>query len=108
MNQKELNKVAINYIEKQSIELASKIDMLLTADLLVKGESLDGPVIHHMHNLALYYSLVKLNSLFQITNKSKDAAREYCIFAESMKSKFLEMVESLQDFQPAEKDTDHE
>jgi hypothetical protein len=108
MNQIELNRIAMNYIEMQSIGVASKIDFILTYDLDKKTKEHNGPTIHHIHNLAIYNSLVKLNSLFLINNYSEDAVSEYCELAESLKPKFMEIIEALKDFQPMNKEQNNE
>ncbi|MFA6186466.1 MAG: hypothetical protein WC770_04535 [Phycisphaerae bacterium] len=108
MNQIELNRIAMNYIEMQSIELASKIDLILTDDLLKKMKEHNGPTIHHIHNLAIYNSLAKLNSLFQVNSNSEKSLSEYCELAESLKPKFMEIVETLKDFQPSGETSNNE
>ena len=107
MNQAELNRIAIGYIEMQSVEVARKIDSVLRDDLLKRSESLNGPVIHHIHNLAIYHSLVKLNGIFRIDDESDEAVNEYCELAYSLKPKFIELTETLKDFQPARNPEDN-
>jgi hypothetical protein len=108
MNQTELNRIALNYIQLQSGEIASKITGVLREDLHKRTTELNGPTIHHMHNEALFHSLVTLNSLSLAENRSKDAVHEFCSLAESLKPKFMEIVEALKDFQPSSETSNNE
>ena len=100
MNQAELNKAGEIFILNQTVEVARKIDSTLTEDLTERINELPGTTIHHVHNMALFYAVTKLNSLFQLTNDSKESMREYMEHAESLKTRFLDIVDSLKDFQP--------
>ena len=99
MNQAELNRIATSYLKAKSIEVARKIDSILDEDLNTRVEELNGPIIHHIHNEALFYSLMKLNNLALSENSSKNAAMEFYMLAESLKPKFFEIIETLKDFE---------
>ena len=100
MNQLELNRIAELFVQKQSIEVAKKLDSILIEDLKERAEQMPGSAVHHIHNVALFDSLLRINSLFQIKNRSEAASREYLEHAETLKPKFLDIVNSLKDFEP--------
>lgn len=108
MNQTELNRIANNYIQLQSGEIASKITSVLSEDLHKRSTELNGPTIHHIHNEALFHSLVILNSISLTENRSKETVHEFCSLAESLKPKFMEIIEALKDFQSTRKDINNE
>jgi hypothetical protein len=108
MNQAELNRIALNYVQLQSGEIASKITGLLSEDLHKRITEINGPTIHHIHNEALFHSLVILNSLSLTENRSKETVHEFCSLAELLKPKFMEIIEALKDFQPTGKESSNE
>ena len=100
MNQLEINKIAMHFIESQSAEVAARIRSLLYEDAEKRSEQIAGPALHHIHNIALFDCLVMLNTFFIIEDKSREAVNEYLKYAETIKPKFLEIMESLKDFKP--------
>lgn len=98
MNQIELNKIAMTFLRSQSAEVAYKIRELFHED--AQERKLSGPPLHYIHNIALFDCLVFLNSFFAMENNSKEAVREYAEYAETLRPKFQDIMESLQDFEP--------
>ena len=108
MNQMQLNAVAMNLIQNQSAEVAEKIGDLLHEDAKKRAKLISGPPLHYIHNAALFECLVILNSFCMVKNHTEQAAKEYTRFAETLKPKFLELVEALKDFQLTGKDANDE
>ena len=100
MNQMELNKIAINFIQKQSLEVAKKLKGVLADDLRERAKEIGGPAVHYVHNRALFDTLLVINCLFTSRKQSQEAVQEYQEYAETLRSNFLDIVESLQDFEP--------
>lgn len=100
MNQTELNEIATHFIRTQSSEVASKISDLLHEDSQERADQIAGLPLHYIHNMALFDCLAYLNSFFAMENNSKEAVREYSKYAETLRPKFLDIMESLKDFQP--------
>ena len=103
MNQVELNTVGQIFIENRSIEVAHKLGVVLHEDLEERAKQIPGPIVHYIHNLALFDVLLKLNCLFQNVDHSYEACEEYLEHAESLKIQFLNIVDSLKDFEPKDK-----
>jgi hypothetical protein len=108
MNQAELNRIANNYIRMQSIEVASKIDSIFEEDLAERKKEQSGQAVHHIHNLALYTTVARINCAFVVNDDSQEAVRQYCILVESLEPKFMEIIETLKDFQPTNKEQSDE
>jgi len=100
MNQIELNTIAMNFIEHQSAEVAAKIKDVFHKDAQEKSEQVAGPTLHYIHNIALFDCLVMLNTFFMIEDNSREALQEYLRHAETLRPKFLDIMESLKDFKP--------
>jgi len=103
MNQLELNNIAKLFVHTQSLEVAKKLDIVFSEDLGEKVKHVPGSAVHHIHNMALFYVLLRINSLYQTTESTEAASRQYLEFAETLKSRFLDIVESLKDFRPTGK-----
>ena len=103
MNQTELNRIAMSFLEQQSMEVADKLKHVLTEDLNERAKEVPGMTVHYVHNVALFRALMFINCVFCAENKSKDALKEYCQYAETFKEKFLDIVEALKDFVPSGK-----
>jgi len=100
MNQLELNTIAMNFIEHQSAEVAAKIKDVFHKDAQERSEQIAGPTLHYIHNIALFDCLVMLNTFFMVENKSQESVNEYLKYAETLRPKFLDIMESLKDFEP--------
>lgn len=100
MNQVLLNKIAMNFLTSQSAEVGSKLRDLLHKDAQERADQIAGLPLHYIHNMALFDCLVCLNSFFTMENTSKEAVKEYVRHAETLRPKFLEIMESLKDFEP--------
>ena len=100
MNQLELNTIAMNFIEHQSVEVAAKIKDVFHKDAQERADQIAGPALHYIHNVALFDCLVMLNTFFMIENKSPEALHKYLEYAETLRPKFLNIMESLKDFKP--------
>ena len=100
MNRTELDVAAGLFIHNQSIEIAEKIDAVLSEDIASRVKQMSSPIAHYVHNLALFYALARINCLFLSNNDSDEACEEYQEHAESLKTQFLDIVESLKDFEP--------
>lgn len=100
MNQIELNKIAMSFLMSQSAEVASKIREFLHKDAQERADQMVGRPLHYIHNMALFECLVYLNSFFTIENNSREAVKEYAKYAETLRPRFLDIMESLRDFEP--------
>lgn len=109
MNQIELNRIANHYINKESFELSKKLEKILYEDLAAKKEDISGPVLHHIHNTSLFFLLLNINCFYVKQSGSQAATRQYLELAESLKPKFMEIIEALKDFRPVglESDDNH-
>ena len=105
MNQSELNRIAMSLIEKLSLEVATKLKSVLTDDLKELLKEMPGLTVHYIHNVALFEVLMLINCAFYSENRSRDDLKEYCEYAETFRAKFLDIVESLKDFQPSGKNS---
>ena len=108
MNQLELNRIAGDFIRSQSVELARKLKDVLAADLAERVKGLAGPTVHHIHNVALFDTMLGINCLFQTRDHSKAAVREYIEHAETLRPDFIDIVDSLKDFEPTGRKEDAE
>jgi len=109
MNQIEMNSIAINFLKHESYKVAKKLEKVLAEDLKEKCEELSGTTLHHIHNMALFDVLLMINCLFTSRNNpTKEAAEAYCRLGESLRPKFLEIVETLKDFVPEERSGNNE
>lgn len=105
MNQLEQNRIAEFFIHNQSIDVTKKLESVLAEDLKKRGKEIPGSTVHYIHNIALFYALLRINCLFQVKNRSEAASREYIEHAETLKPQFFDIVDSLKDFRPTgEKD----
>jgi hypothetical protein len=100
MNQLQLNKIAMHFIENQSAEVAAKLRSVLHIDARKRSEQIAGPALHYVHNIALFDCLIMVNTFFMIENKSQEALHEYIEYAETLRPKFIDLMESLKDFRP--------
>jgi len=100
MNQIELNRIAMSFIRNQSAEVAAKLRDVLFADAEERSKQVGGPALHYVHTTALFDCLVLINTFFIAENDSKEAADEYIEHAETLRPKFLDIMESLKDFRP--------
>jgi hypothetical protein len=102
MNQLELNKIAMNFIRHQSIEVAAKLRDLLCADAEEKSEQMAGPALHYVHSMALFDCLTLICNFFVAENDSREAREEYFELTEALRPRFSDIMESLKDFRPPE------
>jgi hypothetical protein len=102
MNQLELNAIAKHFIQRQSFEVAKKLKGFLTEDLKERAEELPGPLVHYIHNMAVFDTLLGINCLFTQKNESETGLQEYLEHAETLRLKFLDIVDSLKDFEPTD------
>ena len=102
MNQIELNKIANHYINKQSFELSEKLEKVLLEDVVAKKKEMSGPTLHHVHNMSLFFLLLNINCFYVQKSNSQAATEQYLELAETLRPKFLEIVEALKDFRPEE------
>ncbi len=101
MNQMTMNQIAMSFLRNQSHEVSSKIKQLLAEDAEERIHHVDGPVLHHIHNHAIFEVLLQINALFTQGHKSEDAVREYLKQAEPLKSQFFDIVDALKNFEPS-------
>lgn len=101
MNQLEPNRIAELFVRSQSIEVAKKLRTVLSEDLDERVMQMPGPVVHHVHNVALFDALLGINCLFHTKGSAEAGLREYLGHAETLMPKFLDIVDSLKDFKPA-------
>ncbi|MFC1762826.1 hypothetical protein ACFL6U_12205 [Planctomycetota bacterium] len=101
MNQLELNQIAQAFVQQQSVEVARSVKSVLSKDLDERVQELPGLAVRHIHNMALFNVLLGINLQFQSENNQESALRECLTHAESIRPKFLDIIESLQDFQPS-------
>ena len=106
MNQIAMNRIAANFIDMQSIELASKLKKILLADIQKKTEYIDGPTAHHIHNRALFNVLLAINCIFVKDFQSRSARQQYLEHAKELESRFFDIVDALKDFEPTGEDED--
>lgn len=92
----------MNFIQSQSIEVASKMRETLSGDIEEHSEHVSGQALHHIHNNALFDCLTWLNSLIALNDVPEEAIDEYLEFAEELRVKFMSIVDELKDFQPTE------
>jgi transketolase C-terminal domain/subunit len=100
MNQIELNKIARDFLESRSIDIAKKIRRILADDLEEKIQEMSGPTLHCIHNMALFYTLTGINVMFASDAASEEALSEYFEHTKTLRPKFFAIVESLKDFEP--------
>jgi len=100
MNQAQLNQVAMNSLINQSCEVAVKLRDILIDDIKERSRQIDGPSVHYIHNMALFNCLMMINGFCLEKNNSREMIKDYVDYAETLKSQFLDIVESLQDFEP--------
>ena len=100
MDQKLLNMIALDTIDSHHCQVVSKLKDFFNRDIKKRSKDLPGAAVHHVHNTSLFECLIWMNPVFCRTNKSEQAFDEYMKFAETLKPKFMEIVESLKDFQP--------
>lgn len=102
MNQSELNKIAMNFIRSQSIEVATKLQETLSCDIEERSSQVAGQALHYIHNMALFDCMTWLNSLIALNDVPEEAIDEYLEFAGTLRTKFMAIVDELKDFQPTE------
>lgn len=110
MNQIEMNRIAMSFIQNQSIEVAKKLDAVLAQDLEEKATKIGGPAVHYVHTMAMFDCLASINTFFANENRSDEAVNEYIKYAETLRPRFLDIVEALKDFRPGkqnESETEH-
>ena len=104
MNQIEMNRIAMNYIENVSWEVAKKLEKVLVEDLQEKNGQVSGMALHHIHHEAIFSLITLLNSIFIAKDKenSEVCAKEYLKLAHSLKPQFFNIVNELKDFHLSE------
>jgi hypothetical protein len=101
MNQVELNRVAMDAIYEHGSEVFSKLQVALVRDSHERSKHISGMALHHVHNIALYECLIWLNSIIAFKDTPENASLEYLSLAKTLEPKFMEIVNALKDFQPA-------
>lgn len=99
MNQMTLNQIAMSFLKTQSLEVAHKIKQVLAEDIEERIQHMDGPVLHHIHNDALFNVLLSINSLFLEQGRSEAAVREYLTHARPLRAQFFDIVDALKGFE---------
>ena len=107
MNQIQLNRIAMDFIQNQSLEVARKLKVVLADDLRERVKETGGPAVHYIHNIALFDCLASINTFFIHENDSEEAVRQYADYAETLRPKFLDIMEALKDFRPTEQNQDN-
>ena len=106
MNQMTLNQIAMTFLKDQSLEVAGKLKEVILEDGQERIQHVDGPVLHHIHNEALFNVLLKINSLFTQQERSKAAVSEYLRHADPLRAQFFDIVDALKGFQPTNTPSD--
>ena len=106
MNQIELNRIAMHFVKSQSIEVAGKLRDVLHEDAKQRAKQIAGPPLHYIHNMALFDCLVSINAMFTIEDLSEEAVSQYAEYVETLRPKFLDIIEALKDFRPTVQDTE--
>jgi hypothetical protein len=102
MNQLELNTMAMRFIQMQSTEVAAKLNQVLGDDAQERAKLVSGPPLHYIHNMAIFDCFAALNPMFLVDDDSPEALRQYIMYAETLRPKFIELMEELKDFRPEE------
>lgn len=102
MNQLELNNMATRFIQMQSTEVAAKLNRVLGADAQERAKLVSGPPLHYIHNMAIFDCFAALNAMFLMEDPSPEAVHQYTAFAETLRPRFIDLMEEFQDFQPEE------
>ena len=109
MNQIELNRIAMSFIKSQSIEVAEKLRDVLHNDVEHRAKQIAGPPLHYIHNMALFDCLASINTFFITEDSSDEVVKQYADYAETLRPKFLDIMEALKDFRPtAQSESDNE
>ena len=103
MNQTELNTIGKLFIKSQSIEVTNSLLRTLNEDIQERVKKIPVSAVHHVHNMALFYTLLNVNFLYKAIDDSDEASEEYLEHAETFKTQFLDIVEALKDFEPKDK-----
>ena len=104
MNQMELNNIATIYIQNKSIEITTKLLDVLKEDIKDSVSELGGATLQHIHNMALLRLLLCINGMQLLDNPSEDEVRQFLEFVETMRPRFWDMVEAVNDFMPTKHD----
>jgi len=101
MNQIEMNRIAMNYVEHESWKVARKLEKLLFEDIKEKNGEMSGMALHHIHHEAIFSLIILLNSIFIAKDKEKSDVyvKEYLKLACSLKPQFFNIIDTLKDFQ---------
>ena len=106
MNQMTLNQIAMHFLKDQSLEVAGKLKEVILEDGRERIQHVDGPVLHHIHNEAVFNVLLNINSLFMQQERSEAAIGEYLAHAEPLRAQFFDIVDALKGFQPTSTPSD--
>ena len=90
----------MSFIRNHIAEVAAKLRDVLYVEVETRSRQVGGPALHYIHSVALFDCLVLINTFFIAEAYSEEAADEYIEHAESLVSKFLDIMESLKDFRP--------
>lgn len=104
MNQLELNHMAMRFVEMQSSEVANKLTQVLRDDCGERARLISGPPLQYIHNMALFACLAAINATFAEDDHSAEALRQYLVYAETLRPKFIDLMEELKDFRPSDQE----
>jgi len=102
MNQLELNHVALRCIQMRIREVGAKLTQVLCEDREERARLVSGPLLHYIHNMALFDCFAALNAVFAADDHSAEDVHQYIEYAETLRPKFIDLMEELQDFRPVD------
>ena len=99
MNQQELNQIAMNFIYTKSLEVEEKVVDLLLKDMQ-ETDNLSLQSVKHIHNLALYHVIARINYSLETIDDDEKAADSYIEFVNKNEDSFMSLCEYFRDFTP--------
>lgn len=99
MNQKQLNQIAVSFINKESEKVADKLKETLKKDASECKLPVSKEGMHHIHTQAIF-NLLRIIIIICYGNKdaSEQEVKEYLRYAESLRPEYMNIVEALKDF----------
>lgn len=98
MNQTELNKIALHFINDQSNRLTDKLLDVLKNDAKDKSNTFPGSTIRLIFNTAIFHLMATINCNIRPDDSNETASKDYYRFAQSFKPQFFDLCEQLRDF----------
>ena len=100
MNQQELNRIAINYMNNKTVEVVTKLTIVLDEDMKDSSNEASFECLRDIYNHALFHVLFGINCPFNQETSSSEEMTAYISYAAEKVPQLMKLCANMRDFEP--------